>query len=82
MNPIIKRCAWCGDDPIYQAYHDHEWGVPCHDDGKLFAMLCLEGMQAGLSWITILKSARLIMKLLMVLTLRRLPNTTAEKLMN
>ncbi|NSM11426.1 DNA-3-methyladenine glycosylase I [Moraxella bovoculi] len=55
MNLIIKRCAWCGDDPIYQAYHDHEWGVPCHDDDKLFAMLCLEGMQAGLSWITILK---------------------------
>lgn len=55
MNQIIKRCAWCGDDPIYQAYHDHEWGVPCHDDDQLFAMLCLEGMQAGLSWITILK---------------------------
>lgn len=55
MNQIIKRCAWCSDDPIYQAYHDHEWGVPCHDDDQLFAMLCLEGMQAGLSWITILK---------------------------
>lgn len=50
-----KRCAWCGDDPIYQAYHDDEWGVACHDDRRLFAMLCLEGMQAGLSWITILK---------------------------
>ena len=55
MNQIIKRCAWCSDDPIYQAYHDHEWGMPCHDDDQLFAMLCLEGMQAGLSWITILK---------------------------
>lgn len=50
-----KRCAWCGQDPLYQAYHDDEWGVPCHDDRQLFAMLCLEGMQAGLSWITILK---------------------------
>lgn len=58
MNSIIKRCAWCGDDPIYQAYHDHEWGVPCHDDDKLFAMLCLEGVQAGLSWITILKKRK------------------------
>lgn len=50
-----KRCIWCGQDPLYQSYHDDEWGVPCHDDRKLFAMLCLEGMQAGLSWITILK---------------------------
>lgn len=50
-----KHCAWCGQDPLYQAYHDDEWGVPCHDDRQLFAMLCLEGMQAGLSWITILK---------------------------
>lgn len=54
-NPPKNRCAWCGTDPIYQAYHDHEWGVPCYDDEQLFAMLCLEGMQAGLSWITILK---------------------------
>ncbi|MFL1731876.1 DNA-3-methyladenine glycosylase I [Moraxella oculi] len=50
-----KRCIWCGQDSLYQSYHDDEWGVPCHDDRKLFAMLCLEGMQAGLSWITILK---------------------------
>lgn len=52
---IQKRCPWCGNDPIYEAYHDTQWGVPCHDDKELFAMLCLEGMQAGLSWITILK---------------------------
>lgn len=50
-----KRCQWCGTDPIYVAYHDTEWGKPCYDDRHLFAMLCLEGMQAGLSWITILK---------------------------
>lgn len=52
---IMKRCAWGTSDPLYLAYHDTEWGVPVHDDGKLFAMLLLEGAQAGLSWITILK---------------------------
>lgn len=50
-----KRCEWCGDDPLYIDYHDHEWGVPLHDDRKLFEMLILEGAQAGLSWITILR---------------------------
>lgn len=50
-----NRCGWCGTDPLYQAYHDNEWGKPSYDDRHLFAMLCLEGMQAGLSWITILK---------------------------
>ena len=49
------RCVWCGDDPLYQAYHDTEWGVPLHDDQLLFEFLILEGAQAGLSWITILK---------------------------
>jgi len=49
------RCAWCGDDPLYVAYHDQEWGVPVHDDRLLFEFLILEGAQAGLSWITILK---------------------------
>lgn len=49
------RCQWCGDDPLYIAYHDHQWGVPVHDDRHLFEMLILEGAQAGLSWITILK---------------------------
>jgi DNA-3-methyladenine glycosylase I len=51
----LKRCGWCGDDPLYMAYHDHEWGKPVHDDHKLFEMLILEGAQAGLSWITILR---------------------------
>ena len=50
-----KRCWWCGDDPLYQAYHDNEWGVPVHDERDLFEFLCLEGAQAGLSWITILR---------------------------
>ncbi|MFO0564706.1 MAG: DNA-3-methyladenine glycosylase I [Polyangiaceae bacterium] len=49
------RCAWAGTDPIYVAYHDTEWGVPVHDDRQLFEFLVLEGAQAGLSWITILK---------------------------
>ncbi len=49
------RCAWCLSDPIYIQYHDEEWGRPLHDDAKLFEFLILEGAQAGLSWITILK---------------------------
>ena len=50
-----KRCVWCGDDPLYKDYHDKEWGVPLHNECDLFEFLCLEGAQAGLSWITILK---------------------------
>ncbi|PWK46326.1 DNA-3-methyladenine glycosylase I [Pleionea mediterranea] len=51
----INRCGWCSNDPLYQDYHDNEWGVPIKDDQQLFEMLCLEGAQAGLSWITVLK---------------------------
>lgn len=54
MKPA-RRCTWCGDDPLYVAYHDGEWGVPEHNDRRLFEMLILEGAQAGLSWITILR---------------------------
>jgi DNA-3-methyladenine glycosylase I len=50
-----QRCAWVGDDPLYRDYHDNEWGVPCRDDRALFELLTLEGAQAGLSWITILR---------------------------
>jgi DNA-3-methyladenine glycosylase I len=50
-----RRCEWSGSDPLYIKYHDREWGVPLHDDRRLFEMLILEGAQAGLSWITILK---------------------------
>ena len=49
------RCSWAGSDPLYREYHDREWGVPSHDDRHLFEMLILEGAQAGLSWITILR---------------------------
>jgi len=51
----LTRCEWAGSDPLYLAYHDEEWGVPTHDERRLFEMLILEGAQAGLSWITILK---------------------------
>lgn len=52
----MQRCGWANpNEPLYVAYHDEEWGVPCHDDRKLFEMLILEGAQAGLSWITILR---------------------------
>ena len=50
-----RRCGWCSDDPLYRAYHDEEWGVPVHDDRRLFEFLVLEGAQAGLSWLTILR---------------------------
>lgn len=52
---MIKRCTWCGTDPLYIAYHDDEWGVACRDSRALFELLMLESFQAGLSWITILR---------------------------
>ena len=52
---MVRRCGWCESDPLYVAYHDQEWGVPEYDDQKLFEMLILEGAQAGLNWLTILK---------------------------
>ena len=51
----IERCPWAGNDPLYVAYHDTEWGVPCHDERTLFEFIVLEGAQAGLSWITVLR---------------------------
>jgi DNA-3-methyladenine glycosylase I len=54
-NGMKRRCEWCGSDPLYIAYHDKEWGVPVHDDRHLFEMLLLEGAQAGLNWLTILR---------------------------
>ena len=55
MSDVIKRCQWVSDDPLYIEYHDKEWGIPVYNDKKLFEMMILEGAQAGLSWITILK---------------------------
>lgn len=54
MTKELNRCPWCGTDPLYMKYHDEEWGVPVHDDDKLFEFIVLEGFQAGLSWRTIL----------------------------
>jgi DNA-3-methyladenine glycosylase I len=54
----ITRCKWSGQDPLLLAYHDEEWGVPVHDDNKLFEMLVLESMQSGLSWLTILRKRK------------------------
>ena len=51
----VVRCEWCGDDPLYVRYHDEEWGVPSRDERHLFEMLVLEGAQAGLAWITVLR---------------------------
>jgi DNA-3-methyladenine glycosylase I len=57
MMKDVKRCEWCTGSEIERVYHDDEWGVPLHDDRKLFEFLILEGAQAGLSWITILRQA-------------------------
>ena len=55
MKPELVRCAWPGSDPLYRRYHDREWGVPVYNDRRLFEFLVLEGAQAGLSWLTILR---------------------------
>jgi DNA-3-methyladenine glycosylase I len=55
---VIERCKWAGLDPLLLTYHDEEWGVPVHDDNKLFEMLVLESMQSGLSWLTILRKRK------------------------
>ena len=60
----MERCGWVSQDPLYIAYHDNEWGVPETDSKKLFEMICLEGQQAGLSWITVLKKTRKLSRLL------------------
>ena len=52
---MVKRCSWCGTDELYVRYHDEEWGVPLYDDRRLFEFLMLEGAQAGLAWITVLR---------------------------
>ena len=55
MKKNIQRCAWASGDPLLITYHDEEWGVPVHEDGRLFEFLILEGVQAGLSWLTVLR---------------------------
>ncbi len=76
----MKRCGWCTDDPLYLEYHDHEWGVPVYDEVKLFEMLILEGMQAGLSWITILKKRENYRQLFAKFEPQRIARFTDKKL--
>jgi DNA-3-methyladenine glycosylase I len=73
------RCAWCGTDPLYNLYHDTEWGVPVHDDRRLFEMLNLEGAQAGLSWITILRKRENYRKAFDNFDAKKISNYDAKK---
>jgi len=72
----MKRCEWCGSDPLYVAYHDTEWGIPVHDDRLLFEFLILEGAQTGLSWLTILKKRENYRKVFHSFDCERIANYT------
>ena len=72
------RCPWCGTDPLYVAYHDEEWGVPVHDDRQLFELLILEGAQAGLSWITVLRKRDAYREAFAAFDIARVAGFTAE----
>ena len=76
----MPRCFWCTDDPLYQAYHDEEWGVPQRDARQLFEMLLLEGAQAGLSWITVLKKRERYRQVLHGFDPERLARLTDEEI--
>lgn len=73
-----RRCKWCGADSLYVAYHDDEWGAPVHDDGLLFEFLILEGAQAGLSWLTILKKRENYRKAFHTFDCERIARYTAD----
>ena len=77
---MSARCPWAGSDPLYLGYHDEEWGVPSHDDRHLFEMLILEGAQAGLSWITILRKRAAYRKAFDRFEPRRIAGYDAKKL--
>lgn len=76
----LKRCEWCVGDPLYEAYHDEEWGVPVYDDDTLFEFLVLETFQAGLSWITILRKRENFRKAFDGFDYKRIANYTEEKI--
>lgn len=76
----MPRCFWCNEDPLYIAYHDQEWGVPQRDVGALFEMLLLEGFQAGLSWITVLKKRARYREVLFGFDPQRLAQMTDEEI--
>ena len=75
-----KRCSWCGDDPLYVKYHDEEWGVPVRDDKTLFEFLILEGAQAGLAWITVLRKREGYRKLFSDFNAEKIARYTDKKL--
>jgi DNA-3-methyladenine glycosylase I len=82
---MTKRCLWCGDDPEYVAYHDTEWGIPVRDDRHLFELLCLEGQQAGLSWIVVLRKRayyRKVFKRFEIGPVSRIKDKTLERLLD
>ena len=81
---MTKRCFWCGEDPEYVAYHDTEWGIPVRDDRHLFELLCLEGQQAGLSWIVVLRKRayyRKVFKRFEIGPVSRIKDKTLERLL-
>lgn len=76
----MPRCFWCNDDPLYIAYHDQEWGVPLRDPQRLFELLLLEGFQAGLSWITVLKKRERYREVLWGFEVQRLAQMSDEEI--
>ncbi|MFI8482210.1 DNA-3-methyladenine glycosylase I [Pseudomonas sp. NPDC078700] len=76
----MTRCFWCSEDPLYMAYHDEEWGVPLTDPDKLFELLMLEGFQAGLSWITVLKKRERYRQVLHGFDVKRLATLTDDEI--
>lgn len=76
----MPRCFWCTDDPLYQAYHDQEWGVPERDPRALFELLLLEGFQAGLAWITVLKKRERYRQVLFGFDVLRLAQLSDEEI--
>ena len=82
---MCKRCSWAGSEPVYISYHDKEWGVPLHDEQRLFEFLILEGAQAGLSWITILKKREAYQKAYYDFNVKRVArfnSRSVERLLN
>ncbi|PVZ10563.1 MULTISPECIES: DNA-3-methyladenine glycosylase I [unclassified Pseudomonas] len=76
----MPRCFWCSEDPLYQAYHDQEWGVPLRDPARLFELLLLEGFQAGLSWITVLRKRERYRQVLFGFDPERLARMTDDEI--
>ncbi len=76
----LQRCGWCSDDPLYIAYHDQEWGQVILDENRLFEMLCLEGQQAGLAWITVLKKREAYRKHFFQYSIESIASLTDEQL--